>query len=46
MYSVLNKLSEYIYTFMYQKTLPNTLLLLLFEIDKRLQCILMLIFVI
>ena len=39
MYSVVNKLSEYVY-FSYQKTLLHTLLLLLFKVVENLQCIL------
>ena len=38
MYSVLNKLSEYIY-FYISKTLPHTYLLLVFEITESLKCI-------
>ena len=37
MYSILNKLSEDIYTFTYQKTLLHTLLLLSFKIVESLQ---------
>ena len=40
MYSVLNKLSEYIYTFSYHITLLHTLLLLVSKIMESLQCIL------
>ena len=40
MYSVLNSLSEYIYTFTYQKLLLQTHLLLVSKIVKSLQCIL------
>ena len=40
MYSELNKLSEYIYTFAYQKTLLRALLLLNFKNGKSNQCIL------
>ena len=38
-YSVLNKLSEYIYFYML-KTLRHAILLLVFKIDESLQCIL------
>ena len=40
MYSVLNTLSEYIYTFTYKKTLLHTLLLLVFKIVESFKSIL------
>ena len=40
MQSELNKCSEYIYTFNYQKTLLHTLLLLIFKTVETHQCIL------
>ena len=40
MNSIWNKLSEYIYTFTYQKALLHTRLLLVFEVVESLQCIL------
>ena len=40
MQSELNKFSEYIYTFKYQKTLFHTLMLLIFKTVESHQCIL------
>ena len=39
MYSVLNKLSQYVYIFTYQKTILHALLLLGFKIVESLRCV-------